>query len=98
MNENRLFSRRRLLFGASALAALPVLSACGKRGKVRLSPEDQDQATYPQSYPPPDSVNPGPVPRSGRTAPAPEPEASDDGNYVDPYREAFPDDNEETVQ
>jgi len=90
---SRLLTRRRLLLGAAALVALPALSACGKRARVRLPDEKKGQATYPQQYPPPDSVNPGAT--SGVAEPAPAPQ---DTQPVDPYYRPFEDDEEENVR
>lgn len=90
---SRFLTRRRLLLGAAALAALPGLSACGKRARVRLPDEKRGEATYPRQYPPPDSVNPGATAPDSGPAPAPS-----DPQEGDPYYDPFADDEEDTVR
>ncbi len=93
-------NRRRLLTGLTAgltvLGAGLALSACGKKGRVKLPEEKAGQATFPRQYPPPESVNPGAVSSNGQPAPEPVPEAAPE--VQDPYYQPLQDDEDDEFE
>lgn len=94
MNRRRVLTG--LTAGLTALGAGLALSACGKKGRVKLPEDKAGQAIYPRQYPPPESVNPGAVSSNGQAAPQPEPEPQPD--VQDPYYQPLQDNEDDTFE